>query len=423
MTDIYGDWYGLDFGTSNTVVSILKNGEVFSLPINPKNNDREIFQSAICFYDGKKYFGIEAIEKYLEKIVDEDDKTKNSDVRLIRSFKSLLGREVEAKTNIDGKVYTISDIVTAYFFEIKKRADGIVGKEIKKIIVGRPVKFVGQGNDDGNKARAVIQECLQRAGFETVEFEYEPVAAARRYGDMARGKVLVFDFGGGTLDVALVDLDTNRLLGFEGEPIGGDLIDYMLFDTYFAKYFGKGLKYRNGDLTYPLWAVEKVFDWSEIIGLRNNEFYAFLVSLKNRSSSEKTVEFIDYFIKHNLTYSFRKEVIQTKMRLSDTNEAVFDFETPKAKIQEKISRSDFENGLTEYGEVVDKVLKKVFENSGLTFQMVGKVVMTGGSSLIPYFQRSLAEKFGKDKIVIFEPFTSVSKGLVLMGQTEGNFSR
>ncbi|HSV95159.1 MAG TPA: Hsp70 family protein [Spirochaetia bacterium] len=423
MSDIYGDWYGFDFGTSNTVISILKNGEAFSLPINENNEDSEIFQSAICYFEGKQYFGIEAIEKYLKEIINEEDKSKNSDVRLIRSFKSLLGRNTEIKTSIDGKIYTIGDIVASYFTEVKMRADKIVGKDIKKIIVGRPVKFVGQENNNGNIAQEIIEECLIKAGFDTVSFEYEPVAAARRYANVAKGKVLVFDFGGGTLDVALVDLDTNHLLAFEGESAGGDLIDYMIYDTYFSKYFGRDLKYRKAELSYPVWAVEKVFDWSEIIGLRNNDFYTFLASLRNRSSSDETVKFIDYFIKHNLTYSFRKNVIQAKVCLSDSDHADFCFVCPTKKIEDRIDRKDFEDGLVEYAEIVEIVLDKVLSKSGLAKSTIDKVVMTGGSSLIPFFQNLLANEFGKDKVMLFEPFTSVSKGLVLMGLSEGNFSR
>lgn len=423
MADVYGDWYGLDFGTSNTAVSILKNREAFVLPIDQVNSNKEIFQSAICFFQGKQYFGSEAIEKYLEEIVDTNDKTKNSDVRLIRSFKSLLGRQTDVKTNIDGKIITIEDIVTAYFSEIKRRADEMVGKNVKKIVVGRPVKFVGQKNDEGTRAQETIKRCLLKVGFETVEFEYEPVAAARRYADVKKGKVLVFDFGGGTLDVAVVNLDTNSLLAFEGEPIGGDLIDYLLFDTYLAKYFGKGLKYRNGELNYPIWAVEKVFDWSEIIGLRNNDFYAFLSSLKNRSTSEETVGFIEYFVKHNLTYSFRRAVIRSKMELSNIDEAVVGFTIPGYEINEKIARNDLEKKMGEFGETVNSILKKVLRKSGLSNADIDKVVMTGGSSFIPYFQNLLAEKFFQEKIVIFEPFTSVAKGLVLTGRTEGGFLR
>lgn len=418
MTDVYGDWYGLDFGTSNTAVSVFKNGEAFSLPIDQYNDEKEILLSAICFFKSKQYYGREAIDLYLKEISHGEKTEKDLEIRLIRSFKSLLSREVETKTVIEGKILTIEDIVSSYFIELKRRSDSIVGKDIKKIIVGRPVRFVGQKDTDGFQAEKKIENCLKRAGFSEVKFEYEPVAAARRYGAEMNGKVLVFDFGGGTLDVALVDLDSNRLLGFGGEAVGGDLIDYMIYDLHFAKHFGKELKYQNDELSYPIWAVEKIFDWSEIVGLRNNDFYSFLFSLKNRSTSQNTVDFVEYFLKHNLTYDFRKKLIDAKIALSVQREIDFKYESDIKNIEEKLNRSEFENELRGVASMASSVVDKVLDDAKKNATRIDKVVMTGGSSLIPFFQKMLADKFGANKIVVFEPFTSVSKGLVLLGQKD-----
>lgn len=175
MTDVYGDWYGLDFGTSNTAVSVFKNGEAFSLPIDQYNDEKEILLSAICFFKSKQYYGREAIDLYLKEISHREKTEKDLEIRLIRSFKSLLSREVETKTVIEGKILTIEDIVSSYFIELKRRSDSIVGKDIKKIIVGRPVRFVGQKDADGFQAEKKIENCLKRAGFSEVKFEYEPV--------------------------------------------------------------------------------------------------------------------------------------------------------------------------------------------------------------------------------------------------------
>lgn len=417
--------YGLDFGTSNTLVSVKLDGNVATLPINLENKS-EILESAIYFKDGTLLFGSAGIEKYIEDVAKSDVNHLNSlsesdfyankpslqnKNRLLRSFKTSLSRSLGAKTGIGETTYTVDDIVTIFLHEVKKRADALVGEKVTRVTVGRPVKFAGD-EAGGSFIQDRLEKCLRDVGFEDIIFEYEPVAAAHRYSTNSKERIFVFDFGGGTLDTSIVDLNTNKVLGTNGIAIGGDVLDGRIFKTYFSKYFGGTLKYRNDELDYPNWAVEQIIDWSEAEKLRNNEFISFLHSLKNRSSSQFTVDLIEYFIKRNLTYIFRKKIIESKETISTNSESDFYFESGPFNISEKISREVFENKISDLLSQSKRVVLDTLETAKLTPVDIEKVVMTGGSSLVPAFQELLTGIFG-DKLVIFEPFTAVSKGLAM----------
>lgn len=418
--------YGLDFGTSNSVISTYIGGEITSLPINAQNNT-EILESAIYFGHEDILFGSEAINKYLsEKAVSEIDHGqqgitedeffgKNSKLkfesRLIRSFKTSLSKSGELKTRIGNIYYSVEDLISLYLQEIKTRADKISRQNIESVTVGRPVRFVGEYSDE-TLAEERLRSCLANAGFKEINFEYEPVAAAMRYSSKSKDLVFVFDFGGGTLDTSVVDLETKEVLACGGLPLGGDVIDFQLYDAYLAKYFGRGLKYRNNELDYPTWAVDQIIDWSEALELRNNDFINFLGSLKNRSNAPQTVEFIEYFLRHNLSYLLRKNLVDCKEKLSATTEAVFRFNTPPMDIMEKLDREVFEEKITNYVDQSIALVRDTLRDAQIEVNRIEKVVLTGGSSLIPCFQNKLRDYFG-DKLVIFEPFTAVSKGLCM----------
>ena len=138
---------------------------------------------------------MQAIYDYLD---DQEDG------RLIQSVKSFLGSRTFEKTTIFGQPHTLQDLIYNLLASIKATAEAQAGEPIRKIVVGRPVHFVSENEDDDINEFALsrLREPLEQAGFEEVIFELEPVGAAYHYGlNIDHDEiVLIGDFGGGTSD-------------------------------------------------------------------------------------------------------------------------------------------------------------------------------------------------------------------------------
>ena len=205
---------GFDFGTSNTVVTILAEG----------TDGQKIFSdSSVLFLPDcgplaqRRYVGQEAIDEYVNHGMDG---------RFIQSIKSVLPDPAFTQTLIYGKTYTPEDLVAMILNHFKSRVEEFIGGSVTGAVFGRPVKFSELETNDA-LAESRLREAASRCGFDHVEFIYEPVAAATRYrsGLEAGSCSIVCDLGGGTADfsVILIDDDGNMVIpASHGVRIGGD---------------------------------------------------------------------------------------------------------------------------------------------------------------------------------------------------------
>jgi hypothetical chaperone protein len=131
--------------------------------------------------------------------------------RLLQFIKTALRSEGYQGTQIFERYYTLAEIITLYLSELKQRAEGLLGEKISGVTLGRPVIFSKSPEQDA-RAEATLRQAAYAAGFQQVSFELEPVAAALYY-EMSLNhpqNVLIFDFGGGTLDITILRLGDER---------------------------------------------------------------------------------------------------------------------------------------------------------------------------------------------------------------------
>ena len=146
----------------------------------------------------KSFTGPAGIEHYLEA---------EHKGRLIQSLKSYLTSRTLTGTEVFGRRYSIEDLISRILADLRLQAEKQFNQPIRHATVGRPVRFVGADNtDDDNFALARLQEAFIHAGFESVDFEMEPIAAAYAYESTLDHDelILIGDFGGGTSDFSLV---------------------------------------------------------------------------------------------------------------------------------------------------------------------------------------------------------------------------
>ena len=198
----------IDFGTSNSALAVPRDGAMTLVELEPgfRTMPTAVFYAA----DGSPHepprceFGRAAVAAYVDGI----------DGRLMRSMKSILGSSlVEQTTDIgSGRGVRFLDVVATYLAHLRGCAEAATQAPVTQAVIGRPVFFVDDDPARDAQAQAALRHAAARAGFQEIEFQYEPIAAAFDYeqGVTNEQKVLVADIGGGTSDFSVVRVGPGR---------------------------------------------------------------------------------------------------------------------------------------------------------------------------------------------------------------------
>lgn len=419
--------FGIDFGTSNSALSINVDGQNHAIDIDQYSLNKKLLKSIIFYdYSEKTYFyGSEAVDRYIES---------DAEGRYIQSIKTFLPDTSFKDTRIGGKSRTIEDIVSMILKRIKNTGEQYLGYQVHDVVIGRPVIF----SPIAEKEQAAEQRLLKAAqlsGFKNVHLEYEPIAAARCYeetlGERDEQVVLVCDFGGGTSDFSVIKLcgkaarshhDRKKdILSLGGVYIGGDSLDSRLMWEEIAHQFGREamLLYPMTDspVKMPVSIMDRLKQWHLIPQLNTPKTMSFLNEIKHFTQDKEHIENLLSLIENNYGYSLFKAIEQSKIELSsaDCSEIKYSDYTISLKRQVSIERFN-EVIYKQVKSLQDCILKTVFD-AGLQVADIDKVMLTGGTSNVPLIHRFLVETFGHEKMTTTDAFTSVGQGLGLCGKT------
>ncbi len=225
---------GVDFGTTNSSVAVADAGRDVRLAhFHSGALTTPSFRSLLLFVREsnravQSFAGPEAIAQY--RLTEDDAR------RLIQSLKSYLPVRELAGTEVFGRRHAIEDLLARILRELRERSEKDFGAPIRDAVIGRPVRFVGADTpEDEAFALERLRTACERAGFERIAFEYEPVGAAMAYEATLKHEelVLIGDFGGGTSDFSLLRVGpdakhSERVLGTSGVGLAGDAFDARL---------------------------------------------------------------------------------------------------------------------------------------------------------------------------------------------------
>lgn len=430
---------GMDFGTSNSGVSILLDGKVQILPLDPKNITPEVVKTILYITrDDKSYIGQEAVELYyrhnvnrrrqfVKKRVGEID-YRGADMfyvrdvyafvdellpgRLLQYLKTALRTEGFEGTWIFERYYTVADIITVYLRQLKQRAEAILGETITAVTLGRPVKFSTKPDLD-HAAQETLRQAALEAGFQSVQFELEPVAAALYYEQSLRKpqNVLIFDFGGGTLDITIMRLGNPKernVYANGGIDIAGSDFDRTIIQKRMLPFFGKGIIDHRHDL---MELVHAVSDWMTLPELSVPRARQQLSQAIADGEAPVRLKRLETLIFNDLAFSFYNAVESAKISLSTQGATAISLQETDIDIWELYTRLQFEKDIREYQQRIEEVLIQTVEDSGLDFPQIDAVVTTGGSSNIPVFANMLRQIFGSERVIAANAFSSVTAGL------------
>jgi hypothetical chaperone protein len=338
--------------------------------------------------------------------------------RLLQYLKTALRKDNYQGTQIFERYYSVGDLAKTYLSLLKKRAEDVLGETIDAVTLGRPVKFSEHPEQD-HKAQETLRQAAHEAGFKEVDFELEPIAAALDYEQsMTKPQnVVIFDFGGGTLDIAVMrlgDAKSRKVYASGGVDIAGSDFDRTIIEKRMLAHFGFGKVKHHPEIMDMIHAIP---DWMALPELGtpiNRNILEKAIQAKVAPVRLKALEGLIY---NDLAFTFYNRVEAGKIALSKDGATVISLEDKDIALWELYARAQFESDIQHYVTDVEKVLLDTIAKSGLDVAEIDAVVKTGGSSNIPLFTGMLARLFGKEKVKESNAFSSVVAGLAIKAHT------
>jgi hypothetical chaperone protein len=406
---------GIDFGTTNSVVAALgPDGGATVL----RHGTHDVFRSVLCFRRGSRgqvehAAGPKAIEAYLDDPFDS---------RLIMSMKSYLAQRSFGGTNILGRQWSLEALVALFLRELLAPFGAQLAGA--RVVVGRPVRFVGQAADDGLGERRLVA-AFAAAGFGDVRVEMEPAAAGHRFAhELDRpATVLVADFGGGTSDFSVLRFDPGpprrvAPLGHAGVGVAGDAFDYRIMDRVVSPLLGKGGTYTvmGKELPIPPGWYGSFARWHLLSLMRAPRTLRDIAEVARTADRPERLHDLIRLIEDEAGYALYRAVSGAKAALSHAEAAPLRFQHADFAVDAEISRAEFEDwiapDLARIGAAVDAALA----DARTPPERIDRVFMTGGTSLVPAVRRLFERRFGAGRVAAGGEFVSVAEGLALMGR-------
>lgn len=371
-----GKIIGIDLGTTNSCVAVLEGKDPVVIP---NAEGRNTTPSVVAFVDGgERKVGdpakrqavtnptrtVYSIKRFMgEKCSQVEDEIKRVPYKVVC-------QNDMPKVDIDGRLYTPQEISAMILQKMKKTAEDYLGQEVHEAVITVPAYF-----DDSQ--RQATKEAGEIAGLKVRRIVNEPTAAALAYGldkSTNEQKIAVFDLGGGTFDISILELGDGvfEVKSTNGDThLGGDDFDHVIID-WLADEFKKD---EGVDLRQDPMAMQRLKEAAEKAK----------VELSSSTSTEINLPYI------TATASGPKHLVKT------------------------LTRAKFEQLAEKLIDAVVAPCRKALEDAGLTAKDINEVILVGGSSRIPAIQEKVKEIFGKEPNKSVNPDEVVAIGAAIQG--------
>jgi hypothetical chaperone protein len=410
---------GVDFGTTNSVISLLEpDGATTTTRFPLGAAELDVIRSVLCFWnDGDRQrvvlrhaVGPAAIEAWLDDPLES---------RLMMSLKSYLAQRSFSETRVFERTFTLEDLIALFLRAIlPDQSPGTV------LVAGRPVRFAGDAPDDALGEQR-LRAAYAAAGWTRVRTALEPEAAGYRFvrGLDAPAVVLIGDFGGGTSDFSVLRFEprSNRpveALGHAGVGIAGDTFDYRIIDQVISPRLGKGTTYRvfDTDLPVPPDYYSSFARWHRLSLMRTPRTMRDIEAVARKAEYPDRLRALLSLIRDELGYAMYRAVSEVKAELSRTETARLHFAHGDFVIDETIARADFERWIAPDIARIASTMEVALADAGLREEEVDHVFLTGGTALVPAVRDLFVRRFGAGRITGGREFVSVAEGLALIGR-------
>jgi hypothetical chaperone protein len=419
---------GIDFGTTNSSIAwATREGKVELASFPTSTAATESFRS-VLYLEQLKQAGRSHVKSFTGPTAIEHYLHAEHKGRLIQSLKSYLTSRALTGTEVFGRRYSIEDLISRILTDLRLHAEKQFGQPIRHATVGRPVRFVGaDSTDDDAFALQRLKEAFLHAGFESIDFEMEPIAAAYSYeSTLDRDElILIGDFGGGTSDFSLLHVGpgirkrgraAKDLLGNSGLGLAGDAFDARIVRKLVSPALGADSLARSLNKllpAVPAWIYANLERWHYLSFLKTRNVHQILKSARANALEPEKIEALITLIDEDLGYQLHQAVQRLKIDLSRNDAAQFQFRDGSMNIQANVTRASFESWISEDLQSIEHCVDDLLEATGIAAQKIDRVFLTGGTSFVPSVRRIFETRFTADRVRTGNEFTSVARGLAL----------
>ena len=407
---------GLDFGTSNSAIGVVRDGTAALAPIEAGNT---LIPSAVFFdYETRGWvlFGNEAISAYVGQ----------TEGRLMRALKSILGSPlIDDETSLGGRKVPLREVVEIFVRHLKQKAEAFAGQEITSAVHGRPVRFVDDDDKADARAQVVLEAIARQAGFRDVTFVYEPIAAAHQYEQTVQKEelVLIADIGGGTSDFSVVRVGPQRrgradrgddVLANAGVRVGGTDFDTALSLAAVMPLLGLGSKLVEKNLPMPNAPYHELATWPTINFAYTYKNERALAELASLAREPKKVERLLKVVRQRLGHRLAFAVEDAKIALSAEQRAAVPLSFLEASLAITATRVGFDRAIDARLDRLHKTASDCIAAAGLKPPAIDTIFLTGGSSRVPSVRAAIGRAAPSARLAGGSDLLSVALGLTQM---------
>lgn len=399
---------GIDFGTTNSSIAI-GNHQVTPKLIKVEK-DSVTIPSALFFGSNKKrYLGREAIRRY----------TQGEQGRFMRSLKRVLGTELMSTgTYINGKLMKFEEILALFLKSLKEKAEEEVCSSIEDVVMGRPVHFRDNDEKGDRQAQEELYRVAKMVGFKNIDFQYEPIAAAFTHETKLNKELLacVVDIGGGTSDFTVIRLGPqcamkkdrkDDILASTGVRIGGNDFDRDLSMKSFMPEFGLQSTYGEKNLNVPTSPYFDLSEWSQVNAVYSHSNLVMIRKILMEAHDELRYKRLLDVVEQEKGHLLLSKVEEAKIDLTDSDKIKVLFEN----IAIEVLREDLEGSIHKDVSKVSTSLKECVKLAGIKPRDIQLVILTGGSTEVPYVQEVMCSHFMNAEVSQENKLASVGLGL------------
>lgn len=316
------------------------------------------------------------------------------------------------------------DLVTAMMMHVKQRAEAQCQTELTDTVIGRPVNFQGLNSDQSNaQAMAILEVSAQRAGFKSVEFLYEPIAAGLDFEHQLKQdkKVLVIDIGGGTSDCAMVCMGPSHrdkadrkedFIGHSGERIGGNDFDIQIASKALLPLFGMN-SFLKSDLPMPTQIFRNAVSTNDVGAQADFNSLQTTVLVKRLQIETKEPKLFERFVqmrKHKQNQHVVASAEQAKIQLSEVDKVDVALDYIEDALASTVTFDTMKEAVRRPLKQMINVVNETIAQAAVKPDLI---YITGGSARSPVIRQIITEQIGDIEVVDGDHFGSVANGLTL----------